>query len=418
MNPAVLSLLALIVALVVSMTSKINVGWLAIAFAWLVGVYAAGLRPDVVLAGFPAALFLTLAGVTLLFGIAETNGTLEGLATRALSLTRGRVRAVPVVLFVVACLLSSVGPGAVSTVALLAPMAMSVGARAGILPLLTALMVANGANAGNLSPFSSVGVIANGAMAKAGLVGYEGRVWFANFAAHLLVAGVAFAWLGFRAAPSGDASAARPTTPVAPAFSRQQRVTLVVVGLWIAGVLAFNLNLGLSAFAAAAVLLIFNTADESAAVRKIPWPIIMMVSGVSVLIGVLEKTGGMDLFTALMARLSSPGTLNGVIAFVTGSISTYSSTSGVVLPAFLPTATSLVERVGGGDPLAVALSINVGSSLVDVSPLSTIGALCIAAVPEATARPLFRALLIWGLSMTVVGAVICQIFAPMLAARP
>jgi len=417
MNPAVLSLLALIVALVVSMTSRINVGWLAIAFAWLVGVYAAGLRPDVVLAGFPAALFLTLAGVTLLFGIAETNGTLEGLATSALSLTRGRDRAVPIVLFIVACLLSSVGPGAVSTVALMAPMAMSVGARAGSLPLLTALMVANGANAGNLSPFSSVGVIANGAMVKAGLVGYEGRVWFANFAAHLLVAGAALAWFGFRAARPGDGSAVRPTAAIAPPFNRQQRVTLAVVGLWIAGVLVLNLNLGLSAFAASVVLLIFNTADESVAVRRIPWSVIMMVCGVSVLIAVLEKTGGMDLFTALMARISSPRTLNGVIALVTGSISTYSSTSGVVLPAFLPTATALVERVGGGDPLAVALSINVGSSLVDVSPLSTIGALCIAAVPESIARPLFRALLAWGFAMTVVGAVICQVFAPMLAAR-
>ena len=71
---------------------------------------------------------------------------------------------------------------------------------------------------------------------------------------------------------------------------------------------------------------------------------------------------------------------------MTGSISTYSSTSGVVLPAFLPTVTSLVARVGGGDPLAVALSINVGSSLVDVSPLSTIGALCVAAVADPTAR--------------------------------
>ena len=88
-----------------------------------------------------------------------------------------------------------------------------------------------------------------------------------------------------------------------------------------------------------------------------------------------------------------------------------------MLPAFLPTAAALVERVGGGDPLAVALSINVGSSLVDVSPLSTIGALCVAAVADAAARPLFRALLIWGLSMTVVGAVICQVFATMLAAR-
>jgi hypothetical protein len=46
---------------------------------------------------------------------------------------------------------------------------------------------------------------------------------------------------------------------------------------------------------------------------------------------------------------------------------------------------------------------------VDVSPLSTIGALCVAAVTDvAAARLLFRQLLIWGLSMTIVGALICQ----------
>ena len=83
-----------------------------------------------------------------------------------------------------------------------------------------------------------------------------------------------------------------------------------------------------------------------------------------------------------------------MIAFVTGAISTYSSTSGVVLPAFLPTAPALVAKVGGGDPLAVALSINVGASLVDVSPLSTIGALCVAAVADpVVARKLFQAML-------------------------
>jgi hypothetical protein len=88
----------------------------------------------------------------------------------------------------------------------------------------------------------------------------------------------------------------------------------------------------------------------------------------------------------------------------------------VVLPTFLPTAPGLVQQVGGGDPLAVALSINVGSALVDVSPLSTIGALCVAAVSDARkARDLFRKMLIWGLAMTVVGALLCQIFAGWLA---
>ena len=94
----------------------------------------------------------------------------------------------------------------------------------------------------------------------------------------------------------------------------------------------------------------------------------------------------MALFTGAIARLASPSTLNGVIAFVTGIVSMWSSTAGVVYPAFLPMVPGLVEQVGGGDPLAVALSINVGSALVDVSPLSTLGALCLAAVPDPERR--------------------------------
>ena len=66
----------------------------------------------------------------------------------------------------------------------------------------------------------------------------------------------------------------------------------------------------------------------------------------------------------------------------------------------------------GGDPLEIALSIVVGSALVDVSPLSTLGALAIAAVPPGAAdiKDLFRKMLLWGFSMTIVGAVFCQLF--------
>jgi Na+/H+ antiporter NhaD/arsenite permease-like protein len=47
-----------------------------------------------------------------------------------------------------------------------------------------------------------------------------------------------------------------------------------------------------------------------------------MVCGVSVLVGVIEKTGGMDLFTSVLARITTPMTANGMMAFVTGLIST------------------------------------------------------------------------------------------------
>jgi hypothetical protein len=137
-----------------------------------------------------------------------------------------------------------------------------------------------------------------------------------------------------------------------------------------------------------------------------------MVCGVGVLVSVMDKTGGMDLFTTGLSQITTPGTANGMMAFVTGLISTYSSTSGVVYPAFLPAVSGLVEKLGGGSPLEIALSINVGAALVDVSPLSTIGALALAAVPAGAAdtRKLFRSLLIWGFAMAIVGAVFCQLF--------
>ncbi len=99
-----------------------------------------------------------------------------------------------------------------------------------------------------------------------------------------------------------------------------------------------------------------------------------------------------------------------MIALVTGLVSVYSSTSGVVLPAFLPSVPGLVAKLGGGNPLAIASSILIGGHLVDVSPLSTIGALCIASAPaSADRRLLFNQVLAWGLSMSVVGAVGCYL---------
>ena len=89
MNLAVLSLSALILALALSSISAINVGFLAIVMAWLVGVYAGGMTVEQVIAGFPVSLFLTLTGLTLLFSMAQVNGTLDRLTHRAVRSTGG-----------------------------------------------------------------------------------------------------------------------------------------------------------------------------------------------------------------------------------------------------------------------------------------------------------------------------------------
>jgi di/tricarboxylate transporter len=403
----VLSLVALLGAIVISFASRINVGLVAIPLAWGVGVYA-GRPADAIVGGFPTSLFVTLAGVTLLFALAESNGTIAALSARLASLAGGRPRLLPPLMFVAACAVSTAGPGAIPAVALMAPLAFAMAPATSVPPFLTALMVANGANAGNLSPLSAVGIIANSRMEVAGLGGHEWKVWFANFFVHALVAGAAYVLLARRIRREAEVDGA----PVLAPLTRQQQLTAAVIAAWILAVVAFEAPLALSAFAGAAIVIIARLAEERTAVLAMPWSAILMVCGVAMLVATAERAGGMELFTSLLATLATPSTVNGVIAFVTGAISSASSTSGVVLPTFLPTAPGLVERVGGGDPLAVALSINVGSSLVDVSPLSTIGAICVAAISNAAAaRDLFRQMLLWGLSMILVGALLCQLLA-------
>lgn len=407
MTPAELSLLALLVVIGASLTSRLNVGVLAVALAWPIGVFAAGWKVEQVMTAFPSSLFLTLVGVTLLFGIAQQNGTMAAITHAGVRTLRGRAGLMPLLLFVLACGISTLGPGAIATVALLAPLAMGLAHEAEVPPLLAALMIGNGANAGNLSPISAIGVLVQGLMEQAGLGGHPWGVWGANFAAHALAAVIAWSLFGGLRLLRAKHLSHEPT-PVP--FTRPHGITVGVMLAWMLSVLVFRLNPGLTAFAAASVLVLIGVGDDNAMIKQVPWAVLVMVCGVSVLVGVLEKTGGMDLFTTLLSRLATPGTVNGAIAGITGLLSTYSSTSGVVYPAFLPAVPGLVAKLGGGNALEIALSINVGAAIVDVSPLSTIGGLCIAAVPAGTdTKRLFRQLLLWGFAMTVVGAVFCQL---------
>ena len=406
-----ISLAALVVAVTLSMFTKMNVGVISIAFAWIVGVYLGGMPLNQVIGAFPVNLFLTLVGVTLLFGMAHINGTLERLAARAVALCYGNAGIIPLMFFVVALGLSTIGPGNIATAALLAPMAMAIGHRAMVPPFLMILMVGNGAQAGALSPFAPTGVIVNGVMERIGLDGVEWQTYANNLFAHVVITFAAYflfgGWKLFARKKDGtDGKAVAAPEPL----DWQHWLTVAVLATLVVSVVALDLQVGMAALTGATILSLARAADEKETIKRMPWNVVLMVCGVTVLIGVLERTQGMDLFTDLLAQVSTPGTVTGVIAFVVGIVSVYSSTSGVVLPAFLPTVPGLVERLGGGDPLAIASAMNVGGHLVDLSPLSTIGALCLAALPVATDVPkVFNQLLAWGLSMTVVGALLCWV---------
>jgi di/tricarboxylate transporter len=421
MDLAWISLAALIIAITLSMVTSVNIGVVSLALAWIVGVYLGGMPVAKVIGTFPIDLLLNLIGVTLLFGMANLNGTLGRIAARAVRACQGNAGVIPIMLFFIALGLSSIGPGNIATTAIMAPMAMAVGARAAVPPFLMALMVGNGAQAGALSRFAPTGIIVNANMEKIGLGGFETQTYLNNLLAHVVVTFAAyFLFGGWRlftkpAAPpeiaqsdQAGARAEEALVEIEP-FETRHWLTIAVLAALVVSVIWFRTHVGMAALTGASLLSLLKAANERDTIKHMPWSVILMVSGVTVLIGVLSAQRGIELFTDLLARMATPDTVTGVIAFVTGAVSAYSSTSGVVLPAFLPTVPGLAERLGA-DPMAIASSMNVGGHLVDLSPLSTIGALCIAAVAnEADAKRLFNQLLAWGLSMIVVGAIICWV---------
>lgn len=437
--PAIMSIVALVILVGISCVNEdLNVGFLGIGFAILVGGVFGGMKGAAIMKGFPVSLFMILTGVTFLFGMAATNGTMEKLTAYSIRVCKGNTALIPVIVFVLTDILTTIGPGNIAGCALMAPVSMSIAGAIKMPAFLMTLLVVGAANAAAFSPFAPTGIISCGIIEKNAaalgiapedLNGVYWDVYFKSTVAQGFVTVVGFMVMGGAKWLAEQRNAAIDIDELAPKpepFNTAQLATItcvvvlillvVVPGLpGIKGTLPTQLtnviqNVGTISFVLSLILLLTGWGDSKAAIKVMPWGVMMMVCGVSVLIDVMDKAGGLNFLVALIASVSGPVTVNFWVSFVPAIISAYSSSSGVVMPMFLPMVPGLMELTGG-DALAMVSSINVGSHLVDTSPLSTLGALCIANAPEYEDKGvLFRKLLLWGLSMSVVSGIVCYLF--------
>ncbi len=409
MSMAVMSLIALLIVIAISCFLPYNVGILAMAFSFIIGCLIAGMKASAVIKGFPIGLFTILIGVTYLFGIAQVNGTLDRLANTCIRLVRGRASLIPIVFFVLGFILSAIGPGAIPPTALLAPPAMLLASKMKINPFLMALFVINGCNAACMSPITPSGAIAVGLITKLGMPDISWLLFRNAALANIVINAFAYVLFGgltlMRREKSGNPEDVVKLDVKAMTYEKPHIFTLIGIGAMLFGALVLKLDVGLLGLTIGMILVILGCADEKKVFAAIPWGTVLMVCGITVLVDLMSNTGGMKMFVDMMASISTPNTLTLVATFIPGVISAYSSSTGVVLPAFLPLVPGLVEQVGGNLE-KVFSAVCLGSFITDASPLSTLGALLLgAATPEMDKRKLFNQLLAWGLSMSVVGAV-------------
>ncbi|WP_405056498.1 SLC13 family permease [Kribbella sp. NBC_01505] len=387
MGPEWVAILALIALFVVGTVLPINMGALAYVAAWLVGMYSLHLSEKEILAGISGDLVLTLIGVTFLFAIARNNGTVDLIVAGAVRAVRGRVALIPWVMFAVTAILTAIGAVSPAACAIIGPIALGFAAKYKINPLMMGMLVVHGAQAGGFSPISIYGTITNSVMADNGLPNSELTIFFSSLAVNLALAAILFVVLGGRKLLGRRAEQIEPTDGEKKRASRDQILTLVAfVGVAVVA-LAFDKNIGFVAITAAVILAIVSPVKNKDAAKQVAWPTVLLVAGVSTYAAILTEAGSPQFVGKWAAGLGAAVLGALVLCYVGGVVSAFAS-SAALLPVIIPIALPLIAHGHLSAGLFVA-ALAVSSTIVDVSPFSTNGALMLANRPDTIAEPVY-----------------------------
>jgi di/tricarboxylate transporter len=439
MTPELVSILALVALFVVGTVLPINMGALGFVAAWLVGMYSLGLSEREIIGGVSGDLILTLVGVTYLFAIARNNGTVDLIVRGAVRAVGGRVALIPWVMFGVTAVLTAIGAASPAACAIVGPVALGFAGRYRISPLMMGMLVVHGAQAGGFSPISIYGVITNSVMAENNLPVNQVAIFLTSLLINLAIAIALFVTLGGRQlmsrrisheepgdvhqdrpgdiGPAGASGGGTPTPSPAsggtltatrsdPAVARgrlaDQVITLVAFAAVAFVALVFDRNIGFAAITAAVILTALFPKEQKGAIKQIAWPTVLLVAGVSTFATILSKAGAPEAVGTWAAGLGTIliGAL--VLCYVGGITSAFAS-SVALLPIIVPIAIPLIAS-GDVSALAVVAALAVSSTIVDVSPFSTNGALMVANRPDTISEEkYYRQVLSYSVLVTLAG---------------
>ena len=365
----IISLLVLAVVVAIGFIKKINLGFFALGAAFVLGTVG-GMKASQITAGFSSSMFVTLVGVTFMFGMASQNGTLELFSKKVVALVGKKTVLIPILMFVLSAFISAIGPGHIAAGILMTTFAMYLAFAMDINPMATSLYAKLGANAGCASTLSITGILA---AQLSNPLGYSG------FGLHLfistLLSGFIFTLVIYILYKGYAVKADNPLKwSDIPAFNKQQRITIIVIIIVVICCIGFKLDTGLFAFLAASVLILTGCADEKKAIKGIPWGTLVFICGVGALVNVINKLGGIKLVSDYLSSLMSENTAVPIMSATSGILSWVSSTTGVVMPALLPIAHN-VSQTFGVSYVELMSAIIATSFAAAISPLSTGGAI-------------------------------------------
>lgn len=258
-----LSLILLLAAIGIGFVRNANVGIVCIGFAMILTLfYSDTISAKSVISGFSTSLFIQMVGVTYLFAIIHSNGTLELTARKVVNLVPARV--IPVVMFFLGMVLSASGPGSIPCLAIIPVIAIPLSLQAGINPIMTAIIGDMGAMAGRMSPLTPEAAVVRSLMEEQGMTGNTVPIMICTFITAIVVSILIFVYYRGRRISSDAVKSEKDTLP---AYSWKQLLSLAGLAILAVGVLFLGWNVGLTGFLIGTILIIAGCGEE-----KRPYP--------------------------------------------------------------------------------------------------------------------------------------------------
>ena len=385
MELALVPLAAFFSVIAIGYWTQINLGLISVVFAFLVGHFFVGMDSSVIYTdGWPIKLFFMLLGITLLSGIAKINGTITVMAKQIVYFSYGSRKLMCFMIYVFSALLSMVGMGALAAPAILLPLVVGIAWEQDLPENLVILLCIAGCIAGGLSPIAPAGIIGDGLTQLIGLKNYTLIFVMSLFTFSMHGALFFCVFGGLKLKKSA------PKSRESMVLDRRQFFTLIVIGVVIFVVRAYHFDLGLTAFAGAALLFVLGAADHEEAIANVAWNTLLLICGVSVLVNVIKVSGGIDLMAAFLKQAINPASADAIMVLLAGVLSSASGASDVVMPVLIPTIPGIQRELGtDGDILIMSAAVIIGAHVLLYSPLATVGAMGMASASERTNKQRF-----------------------------
>ena len=401
-----LFIISVVISVIINAKKKINIGITSAVFAYLIGCWIMGLKPAKVMSFTPTNILFQLGVIAMLFSFPKQNGSMDKLCGNIIYCFRNTTYLLPFALWACYYLICFMGASAFAGLLIFGFLSFKICETTKISPLVAAT-ASLACVAGGQFPWSSTGAIVTGYIAEhlpaqAESIDIKIAIFSAFFSLIVLTL-VSFATGAFKKHEIAEIKKPEP-------LDSRQKKNLILIVIIIAIVLLTSLlkallpgsvliktiatysAIQMLALVGVFISIVMGFGDEKTAITQgIPWNTVVLMAGMSLLMGVAKQAGTFDMIANHIATKTAPWMIAPLFAILAGILTMFAD--GIVTMQLLIGIAAPVVAMAGVSPVAVFTGIVLGARFCASSPFSSWGAMTMGLANENDRDTLFRGLI-------------------------